>query len=225
MTFTYPTQTTTLDFGTIQVKLTYITDLDQLFDELLAKGKDHEDYIDQRIPYWADLWHAALGLSQYLIRTDLITPELDVLEIGCGLGVPGLVATKLGARVCFSDYVPEPLDFLLHNWQQNSEGTLQTLQMDWRKPNLERRPALLLASDVAYEARSFDALLEAFDQLIPPGGRAILSEPGRAIAEPFLDQLRQLPGYVVHEATEKVYWNDFWKTIRVLDLHRTAATH
>jgi len=208
----------------VSIDLTYITDFDQLFDELIAKGEAHEDYQDQRIPYWADLWHSALAMSQYLVHNEVIKPGLEVLEIGCGLGLPGLVAAKLGAAVCFSDYMPEPLAFLATNWTQNCQGTLRTLRLDWRDAQLRQRPSLLLASDLAYEARSFTALLHAFDQLIPPGGRAILTEPGRPIAEPFLAQLRSLAACTVTESTQKVYWNNFWKTIRVFDLHRAAPT-
>src|SRR6202035_2255855 len=54
---------------------------------------DEEAFADDEfLPYWAELWPAGLALARAL-------PEqldgVQVIELGCGLGIPGLVA---GAR-------------------------------------------------------------------------------------------------------------------------------
>src|SRR5581483_942708 len=55
---------------------------------------------DEFLPYWAELWPAALALADAL-------PEvagLRVCELGCGLGLPSLVAAARGADVTATDW-------------------------------------------------------------------------------------------------------------------------
>src|SRR5262249_48349651 len=58
-------------------------------------------------PYWAHLWSGALVLAAAV-------PEDpgSVVELGCGLGLPGLVAARRGARVTFVDRAPAALAFV-----------------------------------------------------------------------------------------------------------------
>src|SRR5262245_54921932 len=55
---------------------------------------------DEYMPYWADLWPAARMLAKAVLREDW-RPGLEALEIGCGLGLPGLAALARGLRVTF----------------------------------------------------------------------------------------------------------------------------
>lgn len=218
MTFPYQTQTVTLDLEGLAVTLTHITNLDELLDALIEKGEDHEDYRDQRIPYWADLWHSAIALGKYLVREKLIQPGLRVTEIGCGLGLPGIVAGMLGAEVLLTDYLAEPLEFLKSNWAQNSKAPLHTMQMDWRHPAKHLKTDLLLASDVAYEERFFADLGQAFKLLMQPGGRIILTEPSRAMAKDFIQKLEQHPDYQLRLATEDILWDGVTRKVNILDI-------
>src|SRR5215468_5581467 len=59
--------------------------------------------VDEYLPYWADLWPAARMLAKAVLRTPW-TPGLHALEVGCGLGLPGIAALAQGLRVTFSDY-------------------------------------------------------------------------------------------------------------------------
>lgn len=218
MTFPYQTKTVTLDLDGLAVTLTHITNLDELLDALIEKGEDHEDYRDQRIPYWADLWHSAIALGKYLVREKIIQPDLKVTEIGCGLGLPGIVAGMLGANVLMTDYLVEPLVFLKTNWEQNSKAPLQTLQMDWRQPAKEIQTDLLLASDVAYEERFFADLERAFKLMMRPGGRIILTEPSRTMAKEFIGKLGKNPDYKLRLVTDDVLWDGVTRTVNILDL-------
>ena len=145
-----------------------VADTDTLLDRLLAKGADHDDVRDERIPYWADLWPSAHALGRFLIREKAVHAGMRVVEIGCGLGLPGLVG---------------------HNWKRNLQGEAEFKLMDWREPDPSLAADLVLASDVAYEARAFDPLPRAFHALCRPGGRILVAEPDRVIARPFLRTL------------------------------------
>src|SRR5262245_66371528 len=50
---------------------------------------------DEYMPYWADLWPAARMLAKAILNQDW-EPGLEVLEIGCGLGLPGIAAVARG---------------------------------------------------------------------------------------------------------------------------------
>src|SRR5215472_2380055 len=73
---------------------------------------------DEYLPYWADLWPAARMLAKAILREPWM-PGLEALEIGCGLGLPGIVALSRGLRVTFSDYDPCALRFAADNARLN----------------------------------------------------------------------------------------------------------
>jgi predicted nicotinamide N-methyase len=187
----FQTRPLPLDVEGLAVQLSVITNTAELMDELIAKGSEHEDVQDERIPYWADLWPSALALSRHLVRSGLVRPGVRVTEIGCGLGLPGIVAGLLGAETTLTDYLPDALRFAHHNWGQNLSRPARFELMDWRQPDPALAADLLLASDVAYESRAFGFLPQAFRMLCRPGGTILLSEPNRAVAAAFLDDLAQ----------------------------------
>jgi predicted nicotinamide N-methyase len=171
--------------------LAVVSDEDDLLDELLEKGDDHPDVIDERLPYWATLWPSAVGLAIQILRSPHIASGTSVLEIGCGLGLPALAAAKKGASVYLTDYLPEALEMARLNFLSNGEPAPPTRLMDWREPDPALAAEVLLASDVAYEERAFDPLFRSFRQLLKPGGRLMLSEPNRPVAKPFVTALRE----------------------------------
>src|SRR2546430_15331547 len=106
----YKTQKEHLDISGLNIQLVHVSNIDELYEELVQKGADHEDVKDERIPYWADLWHSAIALGQHIVKTNVIKKNMNVLEIGCGLGLPGIVAGKFSNQITFTDYIKEPLD-------------------------------------------------------------------------------------------------------------------
>src|SRR5438128_5689527 len=65
---------------------------------------------DEYMPYWADLWPAARMLAKAILREPW-APGGTALEVGCGLGLPGIAALARGLRVIFSDYDATALRF------------------------------------------------------------------------------------------------------------------
>ncbi|HRH65310.1 MAG TPA: methyltransferase domain-containing protein [Bacteroidia bacterium] len=186
----YPTQREIIFLSQLSIKLDIISDVDYLFNELIKKGEEHPDVQDERIPYWADLWPSAIVLAQYLVSASVIHPKMNVLEIGCGLGLPGIVAGKLGANVALTDYLPEPLIFAKHNWDLNNSSPAVCKILDWRNPVPSFAADLVLAADVAYESSAFTDLTNAFRVLIKPGGELVMTEPNRAYAQSFFNDLK-----------------------------------
>ena len=136
-------------------------------------------------PYWAVLWRSGVALARELDGAELAGKR--VVEVGCGLGVPSLVAARSGARVLATDEAAEALE-LLHENAARNDLAVETAVVDWRAPDplLARAPFdHVLAADVLYEPESVAALLALLPQL---GGEVWLADPGRAPAETFLTE-------------------------------------
>ena len=202
---TFKTKDITLNFKEINVKLTIIENLDELYDNLIQKGDNHPDVLDERIPYWAELWASAVAMSGYLVDNQhLITPSVIVTELGCGLGLPSIIAGKLGADVCLTDYDADALDFAKLNWEQNlPHKKARSQQLDWRNTDPSVKADLLLASDVAYEKRAFEPLLTAFKTLLKPNGTILITEPNRPVSTAFFSNLHTV-GYDVTYSQREV---------------------
>lgn len=139
---------------------------------------------DDYMPYWAELWPAARMLAKVLVKEPL--PEgATALELGCGLGLAGLVALSRGLEVIFSDYDATALKFAEDNAQLNGFTRFRTLQLDWRQPPADLRVDLVLGSDLIYEVRNVDPVVACLSRVIKPGGRALVTDQDRIPAANF----------------------------------------
>jgi len=140
------------------------------------------------VPYWSVLWRSGLALGCELSRRRLAT--LRVVELGCGMGVPSLAASRSGAAVLATDASVEALELLDCNASRNGLD-VDTAQVDWASPAglLARAPFdLVLAADVLYERASVAQLLALLPRLAP---RVLLADPGRPGADAFLAEARR----------------------------------
>jgi ETFB lysine methyltransferase len=133
---------------------------------------------DEYMPYWADLWPAARMLAKAILREPW-TPGQEVLEIGCGLGLPGIAALSVGLNVTFSDYDACALRFAADNARLNGFESFGTLQLDWRKPPTDLRAPILLASDLIYELRNVEPIVDFIKKVLPAGGLCLVTDQDR----------------------------------------------
>jgi len=155
---------------------------------------------DEFLPYWADLWPSGVALARRVASLPLAGSR--ILELGCGLGLPSLVASLAGGDVVATDWAPEALELLTRNAERN--GTTLTASLaDWRDPAaLPGGFELVLAADVLYEARNTDPLLATLGRTVAPAGRALVADPGRRHAQPFLDAAQRDGWHVTTEVDE-----------------------
>ena len=160
---------------------------DRVFEIQRPDGTDHlldhpgvraafaaEEYM----PYWADLWPAARMLAKVVLR-ERWTPGLEVLEIGCGLGLPGIAALSKGLRVIFSDYDATALRFAADNARLNGFEDFRLLQLDWRHPPEDLRVPVVLASDLLFERRNVEPLVGLIKKVLEPGGVCLMTDQDR----------------------------------------------
>ena len=152
---------------------------DALLDE---EAFEHEEFL----PYWAELWPSAIALAQEVARLDV--DGLRVLELGCGLGLPSIVAALGGAHVLATDWSPDALEVAARNAKRNG-AELETALAAWggaASALVEAAPwDLVLGADLLYERRNVEQLLALLPRL---GDDVLLSEPGRPTAVRFLAQ-------------------------------------
>jgi predicted nicotinamide N-methyase len=140
---------------------------------------------DEFLPYWASLWPSGVALAHHVAR--LRPTGVRVVELGCGLGLPSLVAARLGADVTALDWSPDAVSLLRRNAERNGVR-LESVVADWRTPGpaADRRFPMVLAADVLYEQRNAEPLLELLERIVEPGGAAYVADPGRRHAPSFL---------------------------------------
>src|SRR5437867_1886695 len=99
----YDTEPIELAIGSRQLTLMRVKDLERWVDrEALLRDEAEEP------PYWALLWTGALTLARY-IEERIECRDQSVLDLGCGLGLTGIVAALKGGKVTFADKGPEAL--------------------------------------------------------------------------------------------------------------------
>ena len=140
---------------------------------------------DGYMPYWAYLWPAAADLAAEILRGDR-RPSGSLLEIGAGIGLPGLAALAAGDSVTFSDHEPMAVTLALHNARQNGFGSAKGLVLDFRRPQADRFP-IIAACDIVYERRNHEPILNLLNAMLDDGGVFLLADPGRQHCGAFLE--------------------------------------
>ncbi len=141
--------------------------------------------VDEFLPYWAELWPAARSLASVL--PDRLE-GVRVLELGCGLGLPSLVAARRGAEVVATDWADQALELLATNAARNGVR-LARRNLDWTRPPADlvaAPPDLVVAADVAYEQRNVEPLAALLEAL---GAVTLLADPGRKAGGALLGRL------------------------------------
>ena len=156
--------------------------------EALIDEREYER--DERLPYWAELWPSGVVLAEALAAMDLAGRR--VVELGCGLALPSLVALRAGADVLATDWYPEALRVAAENARTAVGAELATMLVDWRDPPaglLTRRADLVIGADVLYEARNGVALAALLPRLVARDGAVVIADPRRPDARHLLDPL------------------------------------
>lgn len=140
---------------------------------------------DDYMPYWAYLWPGAFLLADAVVagRWPAAT---RTLELGCGLGLSGLVAVGEGLQVEFTDHDRTPLGFVERSAAANGfdPGRFSASLLDWRHPD-DRKYDLILGADITYERRLIPLVASVIAAQLAPGGVALVTDPDRSAAEGF----------------------------------------
>jgi predicted nicotinamide N-methyase len=161
----------------------------------VLRPRDSEALLDEHafeqeefLPYWAELWPSGVALARAVAVRGL--GGRRVVELGCGLGLPSIAAALAGGRVLATDWSAAAVARAAANAERNG-ASIDTLVCSWTAPGpiVERGPwDVVLASDVLYERRDVEPLLDLLPRLLAPRGEAWIADPGRPPAAGFLER-------------------------------------
>ena len=169
----YDTEPFDVTIGALSLTLLRVKDLERWVDRDALLRDDTEEP-----PYWAHLWTGALTLARYLeARVDC--RELTVLDLGCGLGLVGIVAARKGGRVVFADKEPAALAFAAANAQRNECRDWKTRLLDFTSDVLDQQFMLILGAEILYDRPTFPLLVTFLQRHLAPSGKALLADAKR----------------------------------------------
>mmetsp|Transcript_8633 Transcript_8633/g.15140 ORF Transcript_8633/g.15140 Transcript_8633/m.15140 type:complete len:263 (-) Transcript_8633:249-1037(-) len=138
------------------------------------------------------IWQAAPRLADYLQEHSVMCEGKSVLELGAGLGLCGITAYYLGAKIIMTDGDTHVLQKLRENVRQNcgsgdndamtaDNNAIECRQLLWGSPHMEKFSELekfdtILGADVIYTEASIPPLFDTVAFFLKkPRGRFVLS--------------------------------------------------
>lgn len=164
-----------------------------LVPQSLDRFVDSEDVFHD-FPLWSKPWEASIVLADYLARI-AADPVKPILEIGCGLGLVGVVASSFGHMVTMTEYNTDALSFARANAQTNNLGAgsnLEIMELDWHRPRMKGSFEYIVGSELLYNERDYGPLLGLFKTYLRPAGEIILAEGVRKTSIEFFRQASHL---------------------------------
>jgi predicted nicotinamide N-methyase len=206
----FAAELTSLEIGDDAISLWRVADLERHVDRAaLLAGDDPPEP-----PYWAHLWTGAIVLAG-AVPAD----GGRVLEVGCGLGLPGLVAARRGARVTFVDRLLAPLVFVRASAAANRIGPVDLCVADFAGGALRGPFDLMLAAEVLYDRTTLGTLPGLVRRWLRPGGRALLTDAHRTDTTAFYAAL-DASGLAWRVAEHGVREEGLPLTVRLVEVER-----
>lgn len=211
----HPAATIEIPVASSRVRLVTVPDLESLVDRAaLLRGESEP-------PYWAHLWSGAHALASYVARFVPLAGK-RVLEIGCGLALPGITAATFGADVTLVDAAPAALAFAAASAAANGvrvttvTGDFTRLAPDWTFD-------LVLAAEVAYDRERYDDLAAVCERHLAPGGVTYLADGYRTDTRGFYAALAAR-ALAVHAMDVRIVEDGRPSPLRLAAIRRRALT-
>jgi predicted nicotinamide N-methyase len=187
----------------------FFTDTEYVLQEFTVGQHSQQVYILKAASTDFDLtgqvlWPAATYLAQYLSDHSALLESTEVLEVGAGAGLTGLLCAQMGARVVLSDYHPTVLSLLRKN-APLAKGSVSVVALDWSSADcladLEGQEAstaysLIIGSDVVFWPAMIPFLFKTVRLLLRPDGRFVLGYTQRSeLASRLMFEAAALEGF------------------------------
>ena len=143
---------------------------DTIVQDLDEKG---EEYIRQ-FPFWIKIWEASIVLADHMVQLDL-DRDLNILELGAGMGITGLFLGAFGHKVTITDYEDDALQLLRMNTERNGLNNVRVRKLDWNEPELAHKYDVICGSELIYKETSIQPLIKFFRDWLRPGGTVYLA--------------------------------------------------
>jgi predicted nicotinamide N-methyase len=164
-------------------------------DIRLLRPRDSEELLEEEafeheelLPYWAEMWPSGVALARAIAAREL--KGARTVELGCGLGLVSVAAAMAGGKVLATDWSQESVRFTTSNATLN-DVRVDTAVVDWAEPKqlVDQAPwQLVLGSDILYERRNVDQMLDLLPRLVSLDGEVWIADPGRQTSMEFLEK-------------------------------------
>jgi predicted nicotinamide N-methyase len=169
-----------LQLGSVRLQLLTVSDL----GELLEDRESLQDVAD--FPFWVKLWEAAIVLAQFLAGQQY-AGTTTLLELGAGLGAPGLAAAAAGCSATLTDYEEQILDFQRVSAAASGLDNVEFALLDWKNPPAMQRYDIIAGAEILFREEFFEPLLNVMRESLKPGGVIYLAHDiKRQSLRPFL---------------------------------------
>jgi predicted nicotinamide N-methyase len=202
----FAVRTDAIRIGSIDLNFIRVADPDKVLDDVCAQEEASRAGIKPkrplRMPYWAAVWESAAAVGQHLQTAHPSLVGVNALDLGCGMGLAGMVLAAMGARVTLGDIETAALLFAAVNvlpW----ESRCDVRRIDWQTDRLGRQFDLIVGSDVLYERAQWDFIEPFLTMHLAASGKVVIGEPGRPKAEEFPAWIRAR-GWTLDATTQLV---------------------
>ena len=194
-------------------------DLGVVHQRALVSWLDEQTYLSEDAKqYGLVLWPSAIALAlEIAARADEFRGR-TVLELGAGVGLPGIVAAAVGATVVQTDRDEEALGLCRRNAERNGLSTTTRLA-DWSQWAEDGRYDWVIGSDVLYRLSLHDQLEAIFESARARGARVLVSDPLRSSSMILLERMAGR-GWSVRMSRWAIGEGEAGRAVGVFDLER-----
>jgi len=142
-----------------------------------AEYENEADYV-HTFPLWIKVWEASIVLSEHLSQ-GIIQKDAEVLELGAGMGLTGLVLGATGYHVKMTDYTEDVLALLKKNVNHNKLENVYVKKLNWFQPDTEETYDTILGSELIYKKELIEPLLNLLQKYLKPDGTIFIAHDTR----------------------------------------------
>ena len=157
-----------ISVGSVQLEVLQVSDMRERLDKAIADNA-LEDALNT-LPLWAKIWPASIILGHTLRH---LPPggSRNILEVGAGCGLAGLVAAALGlGNVCISDINDDALLFARINILKNNlQHCAEVRRVDVTADSLGQKYSLILGAEILYLDYLYRPLVKFFKRHMQSG--------------------------------------------------------
>lgn len=187
----YQTTLEHFQIGEKNLEFLRVTDPDAVLDRVALEEDRREKISGQRhseplhLPYWAELWDSSEAMARWIAEhPQQFHADMNVLDLGCGMGLCGAAAAMMGCNVVLADLEPPALLLAQRNCAPFSPRC-RTRKLNWQADHLGEKFQCILGADILYERKQWDFLDPFWKAHLAENGHVKLGEPGRQTGDAF----------------------------------------
>uniref|UniRef100_A0A023GKN9 protein-histidine N-methyltransferase n=1 Tax=Amblyomma triste TaxID=251400 RepID=A0A023GKN9_AMBTT len=168
-----------LDLMTIKVEFLVGSQMESLLrGDILEAAEENLDIVPSVYEGGMKVWECSIDLAEYMENNLNIDDETKVLELGCGAGLPGLLACLKGASVDFQDYNKQVLELItipnaFANIGARVKKRCRFFAGDWSALEDNIAPSqydVILTSETIYSTSSYKSLIAVLKKAVKRTG-------------------------------------------------------